>query len=97
MRSAPASDRARSAGQPSQSSTGSSEVKTVGERVYILFDRSGGARRGLLDVRLERGNKLIGRYINLTDPTIIAPWVGLIVNNQRIDGQLTRGRLDLRK
>jgi hypothetical protein len=76
---------------------GRAELKTAGERVYLLFDWDGGKRRGLIDARHDGANRLAGKYINLTDPAIVRPWLGLIVNNQRIDGRWTSGRLDFRR
>ena len=38
-----------------------------------------------------------GKYINLTDPKVTRPWIGLIVSNRRIDGRWTGGRLDFRR
>lgn len=75
---------------------GHAEVKAVDDRLYLLFDWDHRARRGLIDARRE-GKRLVGKYINLTDPKIIRPWVGLIVSNQRIDGVWTLGRLDFRR
>ncbi|MBA3831145.1 MAG: hypothetical protein H0X34_04490 [Chthoniobacterales bacterium] len=76
---------------------GKGEVKIVGDRVYLLFDWDNGARTGLIDTRRDGSNKLIGRYINLGDPSITRPWIGLIVNNHRIDGIFPEGRLDFRR
>jgi len=73
---------------------GQSEVRTADDRVYLLFDWDNGARRGLIDAKREGATRLVGKYINLTAPTIMRPWVGLIVSNQRIDGRWTAGRLD---
>jgi hypothetical protein len=75
---------------------GQAEVKAVGDRFYLLFDWGNGARRGLIDAYRE-GTRLVGKYINLTDPKVTRPWIGLIVSNQRIDGRWTRGRLDFRR
>ena len=76
---------------------GRAEVRTAGERVYLLFEWDGGARKGLIDAQREGADRLVGKYINLTDPTITRPWIGLIVSNQRIDGRWTGGRLDFRR
>jgi len=76
---------------------GQAEVRAADDRVYILFDWDNAARRGLIDARRELATRLIGKYINLTDPKIIRPWIGLIVSNQRIDGRWTGGRLDFRR
>src|SRR5215831_18217414 len=75
---------------------GQAEVKAAGDRLYFLFDWDNGARRGLIDAKRE-GTKLVGKYINLTDPKISRPWIGLIVSHQRIDGRWTGGRLDFRR
>lgn len=73
---------------------GRAEVRTAGGRVYLLFEWDGGGRKGLIDARRQGPDRLIGKYINLTDPTITRPWIGLVVSNQRIDGRWTGGRLD---
>jgi hypothetical protein len=76
---------------------GQSEVRAADDRVYLLFDWDSGARRGLIDAKREGTTRLVGKYINLTDPKIIRPWIGLIVSNQRIDGRWSGGRLDFRR
>jgi hypothetical protein len=76
---------------------GRSEVKLVGDRVYLLFNWDNGARRGLIDAKVENAGRLVGKYINLTAPEVTRPWIGLIVSNQRIDGRWTNGRLDFRR
>ncbi len=75
---------------------GQAEVRAEGDRLYLLFDWDNGARRGLIDAHRE-GAKLVGKYINLTDPKITRPWIGLILGNRRIDGRWTSGRLDFRR
>ena len=75
---------------------GLAEARLTGERVYLLFTWDHGARRGLIDACRE-GARLTGKYINLTDPKITRPWIGLIVSHQRIDGRWTGGRLDFRR
>jgi hypothetical protein len=76
---------------------GQAEARAVDDRVYLIFDWDGGARRGLIDARREGATRLVGKYINLTDPKITRPWIGLIVGNQRIDGRWSGGRLDFRR
>jgi hypothetical protein len=75
---------------------GQAEVKAAADRLYLLFNWDNGARRGLIDAHRD-GARLIGKYINLTDPKVVRPWIGLIVSNQRIDGRWTGGRLDFRR
>jgi hypothetical protein len=76
---------------------GRAELRAAEDRVYILFDWNHGVRKGLIDARREGTTRLVGKYINLTDPKIMRPWVGLIVSNQRIDGRWSGGRLDFRR
>jgi hypothetical protein len=76
---------------------GRSEAKIVGDRVYLLFDWDSGARRGLIDARREGPRRLVGKYINLNNPEITVPWVGLVVSDQRIDGYFSQGRVDFRR
>jgi hypothetical protein len=75
---------------------GRAQAKSVGDRLYLLFDWDNGARRGLIDARRD-GARLVGKYINLTDPKVTRPWIGLIVSERRIDGRWTSGRLDFRR
>lgn len=76
---------------------GRGEAKLVGDRIYFLFDWDNGARRGLIEARRTEPDRLIGKYINLTSPEIKVPWVGIVVNDQRIDGRHAGGRLDFRR
>lgn len=76
---------------------GRSELRLDADRAFIMFDWSGGARKGLIEARRDGDQKLIGKYINLTDPKITRPWVGLIVSPYRIDGRWSGGRLDFRR
>jgi hypothetical protein len=63
----------------------------------LYFDCHDGARRGLIEARRMGENRLACKYINLTNPDIVRPWIGLIVGPQRIGGCRTSGRLDLRR
>jgi hypothetical protein len=76
---------------------GQGEVRTANDRVYLLFDWDNGARRGLIDAQREGATRLVGKYINLTDPKITRPWIGSIVSHHRIDGRWPLGRLDFRR
>jgi hypothetical protein len=76
---------------------GQAEVRTSGERVYLLFDWHHGARRALIDARRVSERTLVGKYLNLSNPAITRPWVGLIVTARRIDGVWPGGRLDFRR
>jgi hypothetical protein len=80
---------------------GRAEVRIAGGRVYLYFDWDSGARQGMIDAmidaRREGSRRLVGKYINLSNPEITRPWIGLIVSDQRIDGRWTQGRLDFRR
>ncbi|KRR19821.1 hypothetical protein CQ14_38915 [Bradyrhizobium lablabi] len=82
---------------PDQWKQGQGEAKIVGDRVYLLFDWDSGARRGLIDAQREGPQRLVGKYINLNNPEITVPWVGLVVSDQRIDGYFSQGRVDFRR
>jgi hypothetical protein len=75
---------------------GKGRIRMTGDRFYALFDWDGGTQSGLIEARRE-GATLIGRYINLGKPEITRPCVGTIIDDQRIDGQWTQGRLDFRR
>lgn len=82
---------------PDQWKRGRAEVRMEGERAYLLFDWASGARQGLIEARRDDRQRLVGKYINLSNPAITRPWIGLIVNERRIDGRWTQGRLDFRR
>jgi len=82
---------------PDKWKEGRAEVRVVGDRVYLRFDWDNGRRHGMIDARRDGAHRLIGKYINLTDPAITRPWVGLIVDAGRIDGCFPHGRLDFRR
>jgi hypothetical protein len=76
---------------------GHAEARIAADRVYLLFDWDCGARKGLIDARREGPQRLVGKYINLSNPAVTRPWIGRIVSEQRIDGRWTQGRLDFRR
>jgi hypothetical protein len=76
---------------------GRAEARIIGERIYLAFEWDHGARKGLIDARREGPHRLVGKYINLSNPAVTRPWIGQIVSNQRIDGRWPQGRLDFRR
>lgn len=76
---------------------GRGEARVAGDRVYLYFDWDAGARKGLIEAKREGPQQLVGKYINLTSPEITRPWIGLIVDDRRIDGRFPEGRLDFRR
>jgi hypothetical protein len=75
---------------------GKAELKTAGDRVYLLFDWASGGRWGLIHARRE-DDRLVGKYVNLTDRSIVRPWTGRILSDSRIDRRWPGGRLDFRR
>jgi hypothetical protein len=84
-------------GEGSDWRAGHGRLSSDGERVYILFDWDEGAQQGLIEARWDGQDRLVGRYLNLSAPEITRPWVGLIVDGARIDGQHSGGRIDFRR
>jgi hypothetical protein len=82
---------------PEKWKQGQGELKLQDDRAYLLFDWDRGKRKGLIDARRDGATRLVGRYINLTNPDIVRPWIGLIVSERRIDGRWSGGRLDFRR
>lgn len=76
---------------------GRAQIARRDGRFYALFEWNDATERGLVEARAEPGGRLIGRYLNLGNPTITRPWVGLVVDEARIDGYWTQGRLDFRR
>lgn len=82
---------------PEQWKQGRAELRVAGDRVYLRFDWDNGRRHGLIEARREGAQRLVGKYINLTNPAIVRPWVGRVVDATRIDGCFPAGRLDFRR
>jgi len=78
---------------------GGGRLNGNGEWIYILFDWDGATKQGLIEARHDGRDRLIGRYLNLSAPDITRPWVGLIVDASRIDGEHSGsgGRIDFRR
>jgi hypothetical protein len=81
---------------PEKWKQGRADIRVVGGRIYLRFDWDQGRRHGLIDAARD-GVRLVGKYINLTNPAIMRPWVGLVVDAARIDGCFPNGRLDFRR
>jgi hypothetical protein len=76
---------------------GRAEVRVAGNRIYLRFDWDNGRRHGLIDAVRDDAGRLVGKYINLTNPAITRPWIGRVVDAARIDGCFPNGRLDFRR
>lgn len=82
---------------PDKWKQGRAEIRIAGSRIYLRFDWDNGRRHGLIDAARNSADRLIGKYVNLTTPTITRPWVGRVVDAARIDGCFPNGRLDFRR
>ncbi|BBO01461.1 MULTISPECIES: hypothetical protein [Bradyrhizobium] len=76
---------------------GRAEVRITGSRIYLRFDWDNGRRHGLIEAAREGADRLVGKYVNLTTPAITRPWVGRVIDANRIDGCFPDGRLDFRR
>ena len=63
------------------------------DHVFILYKDAG---TYLLE-GVRRGDRIVGRYVNVNNPRDSSPWVGVIVNEHRIDGHWSLGRWDFRR
>ncbi|MBA3820334.1 MAG: hypothetical protein H0X17_15690 [Deltaproteobacteria bacterium] len=72
---------------------GVATVRVEGDRVFLLYKDEG---TYLIDAAL-RGNRLVGRMVNVDRPADSWPWLGIVVDPYRIDGYFARGRWDLRR
>ena len=72
---------------------GVATLRTDGDRVFILWKN---AMTYLIEA-VRRGNKLVGRYVNVDKPEDTSPWMGIVVDEYRIDGFYAQGRWDLRR
>ncbi len=82
---------------PEQWKRGPGSALAVEDRVYLLFHWDNCRRKGLIEARREGIDRLVGKYINLSNPQITRPWVGRIIDERRIDGRWPQGRLDFRR
>jgi hypothetical protein len=80
---------------------GSAEIKIIKDRVYVFYKEANGT--WLIDAALVDGKRLVGRYQGYIDGKVnesdAGPFVGLVVNNERIDGVWGTGtsRWDFRR
>ena len=79
-------------------STGTARVLQTGDYVLFWYDEDDSVDHPYLIVaRREGKNRLVGRYVNLIVLDDSTPWVGLVVDNRRIDGRWKNGRWDFRR
>jgi len=72
---------------------GVATLRLDGDRVFILYKDAG---TYLIEAQ-RRGDRLVGRYVNVDKPNDTSPFYGIVVDPYRIDGFWARGRWDLRR
>ncbi|MAF12532.1 hypothetical protein CMK11_18960 [Candidatus Poribacteria bacterium] len=75
---------------------GSARIGQIENRVYIRHPFEADGTVYLIEARRE-DDRLVGQYADRANPTNVGPWVGLIVDNCRIDGETEAGRWDFRR
>jgi len=72
---------------------GKAQVKRANNVYFILYEDKA---KYLIEGKMEN-DSLIGKYVNQNNETDAGPWIGKVVNKDRIDGQWSQGRWDLRR
>ena len=72
---------------------GVATLRLEGDRVHILYKDSS----TYLIEAVRRGDRLVGRYLNIDQPDDTSPWIGVIITPYRIDGYWRQGRWDMRR
>jgi hypothetical protein len=72
---------------------GVATLRLDGDRVFILYRDAG---TYLIEAQ-RRGDQLVGRWINTSNPADSSPFFAHVVDPYRIDGFWARGRWDLRR
>jgi hypothetical protein len=68
---------------------GYAEIQVIGDRLYTIYSDVRGRLRGrtwLLEAAITDGRYLASRWVQVGRPSDTGPFVGLIVNDERIDG-----------
>jgi hypothetical protein len=81
---------------PHKWNAGTATVKSVRDRVYIFFEGETGVKH-LIDAVRVGEDRLVGRYFDPLRPYDSTPWVGRVIDHQRIDGEWGEGRWDFRR
>jgi hypothetical protein len=79
---------------------GTAKIKVIKDRVYVLYTDDEGTLQGktwLLEAVREK-DRLVGRWVQVGNADDTGPFVGLIVDDERIDGTWGNGeRWDFRR
>jgi hypothetical protein len=83
--------------------TGTARVKVIGDRLFALYTDVAGHMAGrswLLEAKMLADGRLIGSWIQVGNPNDRGPFIGRIVDDERIDGVWSwdgRERWDFRR
>jgi hypothetical protein len=76
--------------------SGTAKVRVIKDRVFVLY--TDGNATWLLEAVREGKDRLVGRWVQVGNANDTGPFVGLIVNDERIDGTWGEGnRWDFRR
>jgi hypothetical protein len=82
---------------------GTAEIRVIGNRLFALYKDYSGIMSGktwLLEAAMEGNGRLVGRWVQVGNRRDTGPFVGLIVDDERIDGVWSwdgNGRWDFRR
>jgi hypothetical protein len=74
---------------------GTAEIRVVQNKVYILYKDK--TSTYLTEAKIQNDNRIVGKYVNINYPNDSTPWVGTIIDEERIDGHWANGRWDYRR
>jgi len=78
---------------------GTAKIKEEDDRIFILYREAKGTIGYLIEVRKGENGKLVGAYTTVGSTSGTSPWVGRLVDGERIDGMWSSsgGRWDFRR
>lgn len=80
--------------------SGTAKIRVIKDRVYVLYTDTDGQLKGttwLLEAVQEGKGRLVGRWMQVGNSGDTGPYLGLIVDGERIDGTWGDSRWDFRR
>jgi hypothetical protein len=72
---------------------GAARIKVLGDRLFVLYTDYSGRMAGkswLLEAQILEKGRLVGSWVQVGDTSDTGPFVGLVVDDERIDGIWSR-------